>query len=350
MSARVAGKGTLALLGGSGFFGKSFLDAFQRGLLAPWSIDRVIVMARRPQVLVEEHPELVTGNVELLALDIAEARSLPAAEYLLHAANTTDARRYQQDPLAERAQILGAARTFATLASAHPTMRIVYASSGAVYGAQASDVAETAELHDVTGLTAYKRDYAEAKRAAEAIIAGLGRDHGMAVSVARCFAFIGRFLPRDQHFAIGNFLADGLAGRPIRVAARHPVIRSYMHADDLVRWLMTIAANASPDCPIYNVGSAEGVDVADLARRVAARFGVSPAISFRAEQPIDRYVPCIDKAARELGLVLDRDLDRALDETIASIRHELLVSATVSATPPTNAAAPASATAKSSPC
>lgn len=319
---------SLAVLGGTGFFGKSILDAFRRGLLAPWKIERVMAVARRPEALARDHPELVGPGVELVALDVADADALPRADYLIHAANTTDARAYTDDPARERAAILAAADRFAILAARDcPDARIVYTSSGAVYGQQPADVAgldEDAPFAGAEGLVAHKRDYAEAKRLAEATIARLGREHGMPVSVARCFAFVGPYLPRDQHFAVGNFLADGIAGRAVTVNARAPVIRSYMHADDLVRWLMTIADAASPDCPVYNVGSDEGVDVADLARRVAARYDVDARVPEQATTPVDRYVPSISRAARELGLRLDIDLDRALDATVGRLAHDLV--------------------------
>ena len=37
---------SLLIIGGTGFFGKSILDSFQRGLLTPYAIDRIIVGAR----------------------------------------------------------------------------------------------------------------------------------------------------------------------------------------------------------------------------------------------------------------------------------------------------------------
>lgn len=320
---------SLAVLGGTGFFGKSILDAFRRGLLGPWGIERIIAVARRPEALRSDHPELVGPGVELAALDVATAGELPRADYLVHAANTTDARAYADDPAGERAAILAAAENFVRRARTDcPDARIVYTSSGAVYGRQPTEVAELDEdapLAAAEGLVAYKRDYAEAKRLAEVAVATLGSDHGVRVSVARCFAFVGPYLPRSQHFAVGNFLADGIAGRAVMVNARHPVIRSYMHADDLVRWLITIADHASPACPVYNVGSDEGVDVADLARRVAARYGVAAHVPEQAEAPIDRYVPSIARAGRELGLALDFDLDQALDATVERLARDALV-------------------------
>ena len=329
---------TLVILGGTGFFGKSFLDAFRRGLLARWNIARVVAIARQPETLRAAHPELLGSGVELVALDAAAGGDLPTADYLVHAANTTDARRYAADPIGERAAIIGAAAAFArsiTRGGGEP--RIVYTSSGAVYGQQPANVDgldEDTPFTSIGALVAYKRDYAEAKRAAEAIVAELGLA-GARVAVARCFAFIGPYLPRDQHFAVGNFLGDGLAGRPVVVKARHPVIRSYMHADDLVRWLMTIMDRAGSDCPIYNVGSNVGVDVACVAERIARQCSVTVQLPEQTARPVDRYVPATARAARELGLRLDLDLDAAIDATITRLKRDQLVRAGDSVTPPT---------------
>jgi dTDP-glucose 4,6-dehydratase len=307
---------SLLVIGGSGFFGKSVLDAFRRGLLSRWGIGRVIVVARSASRMRAWHPLLVANRVELIDLDIGTAQALPHADYVIHAASSSDARDYAANPLAERANILAAIENYCRIAARdHQGSRIVYASSGAVYGQQPEGMARLSEDFrpgDATGLVAYKRDYAEAKRLSERALARLG-ERGLAVSVARCFAFVGPYLPRDQHFAIGNFIADGLAGRPVRVLAKRPVVRSYMHADDLVRWLMTIAHEGDATCPIYNVGSDESVTMHQLAAAVATRFGVAVDAAEIEDETPDLYVPSIDKACAELGLRLEYDLCRAID-------------------------------------
>lgn len=314
---------SLLVIGGSGFFGKSILDGYARGLLTPWGIDRIIVVARKTAALRQTHPQLLGAGIRLVDMDIGTATELPPADYIIHAASSTDARRYLEAPLEERANILGAIENFARLVRSGSGGRIVYASSGAVYGQvpqHISHVTEDFEPGDVSDMVPYKRDYAEAKRAAEEVLAQLGERSGLNVSVARCFAFVGAFLPRDQHFAIGNFLADGLAGRPIVVKARHPVFRSYMHSDDLVRWLMTIAAASNPACPIYNVGSDEAVSLAASAELVALKLGTSAEIPALTSDATDRYVPSTERARRLLGLDLQFGFEAAMDDVIARLR------------------------------
>jgi nucleoside-diphosphate-sugar epimerase len=312
---------SVLVIGGSGFFGKSIADAYLRGLLAPWKIDRLILAARSASALAHTHPELLARGVEFMDLDVATIEQLPWANYVIHAAATTDARRYLLAPINEKANILATTQNFCRLAKRDLVdSRIVYTSSGAVYGVQPPDLTQLTEQYSlsqsVLGMASHKRDYAAAKRDAEAMIEELG-NAGLHVSIARGFAFVGAYLPLDQHFAIGNFIANGLSQQPIVVKATSPVIRSYLYADDLVLWLMHLATRSSPKCPIWNIGSDEEVSIRQLAHKIADRFGVTVQESELQNEPIDRYLPAIT-LARQAGMQLD-NLDLAIDKTLLRI-------------------------------
>ncbi|MGV7211213.1 NAD-dependent epimerase/dehydratase family protein [Oxalobacteraceae bacterium A2-2] len=312
---------TLLVIGGSGFFGKSVLDLFQRGGLAPWGITHVIAMARRASALRVSAPGLLSSQVTLLDDDIASTTSLPAADYVIHAAASTDARNYQQQPEQEKRNIQAGTLNYCRLAPLyHRGSRIVYASSGAVYGQQPPEL-ERLDEDDDPGAPAApsKRDYALAKRDAEAAIVALGAA-GLQVSIARCFAFVGPWLPRDQHFAIGNFIGDALAGRPITVQARHAVYRSYLYADDLVEWLMALASQASPACPVCNVGSEQPVLMGELAQLVARAAGQQAAVPAIDNPMVDRYIPSTARIRALAGVRMRYDLEHAVATTLARLR------------------------------
>ena len=314
---------TLLVIGGTGFFGKSILDAFIRGLLKPWDIAHVIVMSRNTEVLIQDAPQLISQNVTLLSADITTTNSLPYADFVIHAAASTDARNYISQPDSEKKNILAGTYNYCRLAKKfHAKSKIVYVSSGAVYGVQLPTVDKLDEISKPTNLADMdvgKQDYAAAKQDAELAITQLGLD-GLNVSIARCFAFVGCWLPRDQHFAIGNFIADVIDNRPIVVKAKHQVYRSYMYADDLVEWLITIADHASPDCPTYNVGSDEVILVGDLAKELAKYYHLPADVPLISNAKIDRYIPSIKKANDKLGLYLKYSLTESINETIRKIR------------------------------
>jgi len=310
---------TLLVIGGTGFFGKSVLDAFRRGLLDAWEIDKVIAMSRNPDQLKLETPELLGPRVELYAADIANTDTLPAAEYVIHAAASTDAALYISKPAEERENIIAGTLNYCRLAPIyHANSKIIYTSSGAVYGYQPKGVEKLIEDMDfgnVENLSDTKKSYAYAKRDAEKAIIQLGKK-GANISIARCFAFVGRYLPRDKHFAIGNFIENGLNRESIQVKANGLVYRSYMYADDLVEWLMTIAENSSTSCEIYNVGSDEPYEIREIASTVGKFFNIEVKTKSPLLDQVDRYIPSIDKAKVKLNLANKVDIEKSIELSV----------------------------------
>jgi dTDP-glucose 4,6-dehydratase len=279
-------------------------------------------MSRNAKRLKIETPELVQGNVDLLELDITTTNSLPEADYVIHAAASTDARNYVTAGENERKNIQAGTLNYCRLAKKNKNTKTLYVSSGAVYGTQPSEIKhidESYQFRDPNDIPEGKRDYAVAKRDAEELIKKMG-DEGFSVSIARCFAFVGPWLPLNQHFAIGNFIRDGLLSEFIEVNTSQPVYRSYMYADDLVEWLLMIVDNSSNACPIYNVGSNQSILIDELAQKVGIYFKKNVKFKHDRVKGEDLYVPCIDKASRELDLQNKINLDEAISKTVELLR------------------------------
>ena len=292
---------SLLIIGGTGFFGKSILHSFQRDLLSQFGIERIIVGARNIESFQNKFPELIDHRIQLVKMDVSTLTELPHADVVIHAATSTDATDYKTNSNGEKINIEQSTLNYFKLAQRyHRTSKIVYCSSGAVYGQQPDDLEkmdEDFQLQDVSNLIEYKRDYALGKRNAENEITKLG-SLGLNVSIARCFAFHGKYLPREQHFAYGNFVGAAERGEVIEVKANHRVVRSYMHADDLVYSLIKIALHSSPQCPVFNVGSDKAIEIRDLANQLGQQYNVPVIIAPITSDKIDRYVPNTDKLKR----------------------------------------------------
>lgn len=300
---------SLLVIGGTGFFGKSILDSYHRGRLQKWKITKVYVFARNADFLKVTNPELVSESVTLINGDIASCVSLPMTDYIIHAAASSDASKYIEAPEKEKKNILAGTTNFCKLVASKDTgaSKILYVSSGAVYGSSSLDSVPFSERDKFVSLEQIdenKRHYAAAKRDSEAHIIALGKS-GSSVAIARCFAFVGKYLPRDQHFAIGNFIQNGLDHSPINIKAQKKVYRSYMYADDLVEWLMTIAESGTEACPIFNVGSDEALEIRELAALVGNFYNVPIKTKQITEEKQDFYVPSVKKAGNELGLSIN---------------------------------------------
>lgn len=318
---------SLLVIGGSGFFGKTILDAYRRGRLEKWRITKIFVFARNAEVLRITNPELLSDSVILINGDIATCHNLPIADYVIHAAASSDASKYIEAPEIEKKNILAGTINFCKLmmSTESKKSKLLYVSSGAVYGASSQcgmPFSEGDEFVPLGEIDENKRHYSAAKRDSEAQIIALG-ENGSCVAIARCFAFIGKYLPRNQHFAIGNFIQNGIDQTLINVKAQKKVYRSYLYADDLVEWLMTIVENAKETCPIFNVGSDEVMEIRDLAALVGGFYNVALKVKQCAEEGQDYYVPSVEKAKKELGLKVNITIAEAIRVNDFSI-HEVL--------------------------
>ena len=164
--------------------------------------------------------------------------------------------------------------------------------------------------------------YGEGKRAAEMLCSLYARGYGLEPKIARCFAFVGPYLPLDSHFAVGNFIRDALKGGPIVVKGDGTPYRSYLYAADLAIWLWTILARGRI-CHPYNVGCHEGVPIKNVADHVAKLIGgisIHVVKQLVSGQKSERYVPDVARAGT-LSLTAWIGLEEALRRTIKYYRE-----------------------------
>jgi nucleoside-diphosphate-sugar epimerase len=315
----------LFLTGGSGFFGCWLLESLL------WANDRLdlrvsaTVLTRNPVAFRAKAPHLADHPcVELQVGDVTEF-AFPTGTYshVLHAATEASAQLIRDAPLQMwRTIVAGTERTL-EFAMHCGASRYLLTSSGAVYGKQPPTLTHLPEDYPGAPDPLDPRScYGEGKRAAEQLCAVYTAQHGIATTIARGFAFLGPYLPMDRHFAVGNFLRDGLQGGPVRVSGDGTPVRSYLYAADLAVWLWTILLRGQSG-RAYNVGSEQALSIADLARTVAAAFTPAPGmtISRPSSAPsAERYVPCTARARDELGLSQSVDLPDGLARTLRWLR------------------------------
>ena len=127
-------------------------------------------------------------------------------------------------------------------------------------------------------------------------------------------------MPFDQHFAIGNFIADAVAGRQVRVRSDGLPLRSYMYMTDLIRALLLIL-NRGAAGAAYNVGSDIPISIGQLAHtvnRVVGGGGVF--IEGKASNQGEHYVPDTHRLQLELKFQPTVDLEEAIARTAAWYR------------------------------
>jgi nucleoside-diphosphate-sugar epimerase len=309
------------LTGGTGFFGKWLLHCFL-GLRNAHDLDvSITVLSRDPKGFLDSCPEFVDQpGLDFIAGDV-RSFTPPAGrtfDFVIHGATAASAKLDQEDPDEMYSVITEGTRHLLEFAWRCEARRLLYISSGAVYGTQPPDLIHIPETFEGVPTTAYGRG----KKASEQLCLDASTGHFECV-IARPFAFVGPYLPLDTHFAIGNFIRDCLENRHIVIRGDGTPLRSYLYAAELAEWLWTLLLRGEHG-RAYNVGSAEAVSISDLAHLVRDCAGTHNEIvalsKIVAGALPARYVPSIERAHAELGLSPRIALSDAIRRTMCCTR------------------------------
>ena len=323
------------ITGGTGFFGCWLLESLV-WLREKYQWDlQATVLTRDPARFVAKCPHLANHTfIRFHTGDICDFK-FPQGQFthLIHAATEASAQLNSENPLLMFDTITDGTRRALDFAVHGKISRFLLVSSGAVYGKQGADVTHVSES-DRGGPDSLssQASYAEGKRVAEYLCGRYSDRTEVKAVIARCFAFVGPYLPLDIHFAIGNFIRDAKAGGPIVVKGDGTPLRSYLYGADLVVWLWTSLLRGIPG-RAYNVGSEDAISIADLARTVAEV--ISPQIEIKKGITVppdshhskalagalapERYVPSTQRARTELKLKQTFDLRESIRRTAEGI-------------------------------
>jgi nucleoside-diphosphate-sugar epimerase len=309
------------ITGGTGFFGCWLLESFV------WANDHLnlgasaVVLTRNPAAFERKGPHLAShSSIRLQAGDV-RSFEFPAGQFrfVIHAATEANTQTALDAPLETLDTIVEGTRRMLEFARHCGAAKVLFTSSGAVYGKQPPEITHLPETFlggpDPVDLRSV---YGESKRLAELLCTSYAARYGMECKIARCFAFAGPYLPTDGHFAFGSFLRDALQGNSIRVNGDGTPYRSYLYAADLAIWLWTILFRGE-NCRPYNVGSEHAVNIAELANRIVRTLNPGLKVEI-ARDPVpgqlpQHYVPSTRRAQSELGLLERIDLSETIVRT-----------------------------------
>lgn len=317
----------LLLTGATGFIGKWLLASFLYANRALGLDAHIVLVSRRPEVFLKKFPELCDAvDISWVCRDIRELEpeDVGGCSYIFHAATDVVATATALDIL--DTCISGTRRVIDAIIANSTPCRMVLLSSGAVYGRTPPEVQVISEeWFGAPNQLVSASAYGEGKRVSELLcsIAAM-EQHGLDVSIARCFAFVGPYLSLNKQFAIGNFIGAAMRGDEILIQGDGTPLRSYLYTTDLANWLWVLLFDA-PSGRAYNVGGDESVSIASLAHRVNYLLGSKGKV--RIAQPTSSeampqaYVPSIHRITTELGLKPTIDLDEAITRTARWIAH-----------------------------
>jgi len=308
--------------GGTGFLG-SWLIALCARANRRYNLDISVTAAARDERRLARAMDLFAADLTLdvLPIDLGSITTIAGTySHVLHAAATVHASSGEASA-DEYARMIAGVENMLRLAR-RTGARFLLLSSGAIYGHVSSRNAGCVDEDTPrSALEGPWKAYAEAKRISEDVCQQEPQVH---TTIARIFSCAGYGMALGQ-YAIGNFIADALEDRPIRVRNER-VVRTYLHAADTAEWLWAMCATGHAHA-IYNVGGNEPITMRGLAMLVAesasrvnhAKAGIVFDDIGGASGIADRYVPCVDRARKDLGLTVATPLSQTVDRCVTAV-------------------------------
>ena len=274
----------LIIIGSSGFVGKSLNDYFKQ------KINIKITNYSRKQ-----------------KKNIINIKKLPKTDYIIYCINNKN--------------IKISLRYFnhfkKLLYESSKKIKIVFFSSGAIYGPRLiqKKFSETEKIYKskYKNFLGYKKNYSKEKYLLEKEFKKIAND-GFNVSIARGFSFYGKHII-NYNYLISKIISAVKLKKKMLIKNAN-IVRSYMHADDMCRWLIKIANISSNKCPIVNIGSDKILNLSKFTYFLNKKFNSKIFIAKNSLRKIDFYVPSIIFAKRYLKLKNTINFNNAITSLI----------------------------------
>lgn len=192
--------------------------------------------------------------------------------------------------------------------------RVVFTSSGAVYGEQAHQPVREDFLPNP------QSPYAVSKLAAEYYVRTIGALWGIETVILRIFNAYGpgQNLPPSHPPVVPRFLSQALRGGSLVIFGGGGQTRDFVYVDDVVEALVAAATATDVDRRIINIGSGRATSINELARLVARVVGEEVEVLHSPAESggVSQLCADITAARRMLGYEPKIDLEQGLRLTI----------------------------------
>lgn len=315
-----AGKSIL-ITGGSGFVGSYLVEsiaAFNRDCASPCTL---LLPTRSMQRVKEKFPHLM--NLAYIYWFEWDGRSIESditVDYVVHAASPVEPDEYMPDAYSAMQEMVAVTDSVLDFCRRESVSKMLYISSGAVYGAQSQAVERMDEGYvGKIDQSDSRSCYAETKRYCEMLC----RLSAVPVVIARLFSFVGPYLDLNSSYAFSSFIRSADKGREIVLNSDGSSERTYCYASDLTISLWKLLCSGKSG-EAYNIGGCESVvTVGELADNIAqAMQAVVKRKDFSSSGDRQRYLPDTSKMGRlflpEIGF--HQALQRSLESIYAQHR------------------------------
>jgi len=312
---------SLLITGGTGFFGKWFLELFfYTNKNYNTNILTTLITRDKKKFFLENPHQKNNKLLKIIEADILDVKNINHKfDFLLHMAATSATETFNGETDANKTSTLfNGAKNIMEIAIASNIPKILFTSSGVVYGSSSKDMKDEDDVGHSLGLEK-RNGLAKGKMLAEDIISNLSLENNINFKIARCFSFVGPYLPLNIHYAIGNFINDATFKDEILINGNGSPYRSYLYISDTLIWLIKLLVGNEEG--VFNVGSERRIKIVELANMVRVIVAPSKKVIIQEKEMYegnfkrDVYLPNTAKIRESLGVKEWTSLEDAISKT-----------------------------------
>lgn len=218
------------------------------------------------------------ADSEMLHLVEHNVNELPEfsfdVDYIVHAASPAFPAAFNSDPVGTvMSNILGT-KHLLDYGKEHGTKRVLYISSGEVYGQGDLSLESFEETYaGYVDPTSARSCYPNGKRAAETLCVSYTKQFGLDTVIVRPSHTYGPTVTKADNRANAQFVNKGLAGEDIVLNSAGNQMRSYTYLADSASAILSVLTNGESS-NAYNIANSQSrTTVAGFAKEVAAQTG-----------------------------------------------------------------------------
>tara|TARA_B110000003_G_scaffold168842_1_gene168751 strand:- start:1150 stop:2184 length:1035 start_codon:yes stop_codon:yes gene_type:complete len=312
---------SVLVTGGTGFFGKWFLDLiFYANKNYNTNILIALITRDKKKFFVENPHHKNNKFLKIIETDILNLKKINNKfDFLLHMAATSARETFNGETDTNKTKTLfNGTKNIMQIAIENDISKILFTSSGVVYGSSTKDLKDENDI-DYSLDNEKRNGLAKGKILAEDIICKLSVENNINFKIARCFSFVGPYLPLDMHYAIGNFINDAIFKENIIINGDGSPYRSYLYITDTLVWLIKLLVGSAEG--IFNVGSERRIQIIELANMVRDIIAPSKKVIIQEKEMHEGnfkrniYLPNTKKIRESLGVKEWTSLEDAISKT-----------------------------------
>lgn len=307
-------EGNILVTGATGLIGSCLVD-----LLMHYSPCHIYAMGRNRQ-RAEQRFNAFADNPRFHFLQHDVSTPLPCREdfhYIIHAASNASPNFFQQSPVEVMKANMNGVCHLTEYGIQHQMKRMVYISSGEIYGEGDGSVF-TEQSSGYIDILSPRACYPSSKRASETLCAAYAKEYGADIVIARLCHTYGPYFTESDNRVYAQFIRNVLNGEDIVMKSRGGQYRSWIYVVDCAAAILMLLTKGNCG-EAYNIADeASNITIRQLAEKIASISGQQVVMDITDDgntTPITKAVFSTHKI-EQLGWKPQFGIDEGLQHTI----------------------------------